>query len=80
MDSDDESGTQDTKCKDIYKKETRKGTIKECTVNISKLANPPVHKQLAKISTRPIRNSIDENIQTVSTIDYEEENLNYEPE
>ena len=78
MDSDVEVETQGSECEDIYTKEKKKGTIKECTVNLSKLANSVVLNQPAKISSRPIRNSNDENIQTVSTIDYEEENLNYE--
>ena len=69
---------QDTTDDELYKKEKIKGTIKKCTVNINKLDATANHAQPAKVSNRPIRNSNEDNLQTISSIDFEADNLNFE--
>merc|ERR1711973_815709 len=71
---DEDAEAQSKEDNDLYMKEKKKGTIKDCTVSINRLNQP------AKITNRLMRNSNQDNINTVSTVDFEDENLNYEPD
>ena len=72
MSSDKDSEDQDQQKEDITPNEVQKENIKECSINLKRIPTP------ATISSRLIRNSNEYNLQMLSTIDHEDEHLNYE--